>query len=96
MKYETNVDGVIVKPNSGLIPLYDSDSSLFNKEHFPGNYIKHIENVLACHDSVLMLASYHEAVRKMMRTAGIPYLVVYPDRSDKELFIERYKTRGNT
>jgi len=72
----------------------DSDSSLFPKDEFPSNYIEHIISLLNKRDVILV--SSHKIVREALEDADIEYFLVYPDRSLKEEYIERYKARGNT
>lgn len=77
------------------IPVFDSDSSKFDKAAFPGNYIKHIQNVLNTCDNVVILVSSHDNVREAMREAGIDYHLCYPQIELKADYIERYKERGS-
>lgn len=76
-------------------PVYDSDSSVFDKAEFPGNYIKHIKDVLENHPDVVLFISSHEDVRKALHEAGIKYELAYPERELKGEYIERYKERGS-
>lgn len=78
-----------------LIPVFDSDSSLFDKEHFPGNYIEHIKSVLRDYKDVVIMVSSHENVREALREAGINYNLAYPERGLKGLYLERYVDRGS-
>jgi hypothetical protein len=71
----------------------DSDSSKFDKSEFPENYIKHIKENLDSAD--LIFVSSHQEVRDALREEGIDFVLVYPDRSIKEEYINRYKQRGN-
>ena len=100
--YTANKDGYTIYPrtktslNNKIV--YDSDSSTFDKSGFPDNYIAHMISIL--HREVpfpfLALVSSHEEVRNAMKAKGIPYTLVYPDRSLKDEFIERYKVRGDS
>lgn len=73
--------------------ILDSDSSKFDKSEFPENYIKHIKQNL---DSVdIIFVSSHDTVREALVKEEIEYILVYPDRSLKDEYIERYKKRGN-
>lgn len=83
---------------SGQTYLYDSDSSTFDKNEFPQNYIGHMKEVIHRHageSDAVMLASSHDNVRKAMSEAGIAYTLIYPDRSLKEEYIQRYKQRNS-
>lgn len=77
------------------IPVFDSDSSKFDKNAFPGNYIKHIQNVLNTCNDVVILVSSHDNVREALRDAGIEYHLCYPQIELKADYIERYKERGS-
>lgn len=82
-------------PNSPLVPVFDSDSSHFDKSEFPGNYIKHIKEVLSKFPNVVIFVSSHDVVREAMAEAGIKYVLVYPERELKGDYLERYKERGS-
>lgn len=71
----------------------DSDSSKFPKEGFPANYIEHIQGLLT--QKKYILVSSHQEVRDAMRAAGIAFTCVFPDRSCKDEYMERYKERGS-
>lgn len=91
-----SADGVIDVPvPAGTVPVFDSDSSLFDKEYFPGNYIEHIKEVLSNYPNVVIMVSSHDNVRKAMAEAGIPYTLVYPERELKGDYLERYEGRGS-
>lgn len=85
----------VTVPAGDGIPVFDSDSSKFDKEFFPGNYVKHIKSVLEQFDDVIILVSSHKDVREMLRSQGIDYVLAYPQRELKEEYIRRYKARGN-
>ena len=80
---------------AGTVPVFDSDSSLFDKEYFPGNYVEHIKEVLSNYPNVVIMVSSHDNVRKAMAEAGIPYTLVYPQRELKGEYLERYEGRGS-
>lgn len=82
-------------PNSPLVPVFDSDSSTFDKSEFPGNYIKHIKEVLEKFPDVVIFVSSHDNVREAMAEAGIKYVLAYPERELKGDYLERYKERGS-
>ena len=73
----------------------DSDSSTFDKKHFPDNYIEHIERAVQDPTVDKVLVSSHKDVRDALVKKGIPFVLVYPDRSLKDEYIQRYKDRGN-
>ena len=78
--------------NSDLNVL-DSDSSKFDKQNFPANYIKHIKDNIGKAD--IIFVSSHEEVRKALVDNDIPFTLVYPDKSLKWEYLVRYKLRGS-
>lgn len=73
----------------------DSDSSKFDKKHFPDNYIDHIERNIQDPKVDKILVSSHKDVRDALVKKGIPFVLVYPHRELKDEYIQRYKERGN-
>jgi hypothetical protein len=73
----------------------DSDSSKFDKKHFPGNYLDHIEKNIEDPNVDKILVSSHKDVREGLVRRKIPFVMVYPDRDIKDEYIQRYKDRGN-
>ncbi len=71
----------------------DSDSSKFDKVHFPQNYIEHIKSNLGKVD-IIMVSSYKE-VRDALVENDIPFTLVYPSIEIKDEYIKRYIDRGN-
>lgn len=80
--------------NNGVLAL-DSDSSNFDKEYFPQNYIEHIKQVIADQEVRVIFISSHKEVRDAMRDAGITYMMVHPVPELKEEYIRRYTERGS-
>lgn len=78
----------------------DSDSSQFSwiepgvrHPEFPNNYIEHIKECIGKYDFVLV--SSHKVVRDALKEHGLMYEIFYPSVEDKEIYIERYRNRGN-
>ncbi|QIN99774.1 hypothetical protein vaffelhjerte_154 [Salmonella phage vaffelhjerte] len=71
----------------------DSDSSKFQKDNFPANYIEHISQ--AIEEGKLILVSSHKEVRDALHAAGIDFILLYPERELKEEYLARYKERGS-
>ena len=83
----------------------DSDSSKFSwtpfAEHpdrqrnpqFPNNYIEHIKNLIGKVDYIFV--SSHKEVRQALLDNCIFFYLFYPSATQKQEYIERYKTRGN-
>ena len=84
----------------------DSDSSHFSwvkdgdgnntKERnpeFPNNYISHIKENIGNYKYIFV--SSHEEVRNALKENGIKYYMIYPAKSKKQEFVERYIQRGS-
>jgi len=78
------------------ITVIDLDSSPFYGENYPNNYIQFmlLENI-RLNDSLMLLMS-HDKVREALHKTKIDFTLVYPDRSLKEEYMERYRKRGNS
>ncbi len=72
----------------------DSDSSKFDKAHFPQNYIEHIKSNIGKVD--IIMVSSHKEVRDALVENEIPFTLVYPSIEIKDEYIKRYIDRGNT
>lgn len=83
-----------LKDNFKNLEIIDSDSSTFDKENFPQNYIQHIKNNMGKVDVILI--SSHEAVRNALVEEGLPFILVYPDSELKNEYKQRYKERGSS
>lgn len=73
--------------------ILDSDSSKFDKEYFPDNYITHIKENINKAD--LILISSHKPVRDALVANDLYFNLVYPDISLKDDYIQRYIQRGS-
>ena len=73
----------------------DLDSSGFDKEDFPENYIKHIKEKIEDTSVDIILVSSHSTLRNTLVENEIPFVLVHPDRSLKKEYIKRFKMRGN-
>jgi len=80
--------------NNSNLKILDSDSSKFNKNEFPNNYINHIKNNMHKVDCILI--SSHKNVREALFANKLPFILVYPDISLKNEYIERYRNRGSS
>ena len=89
-----------------IFTILDSDSSEFSwikdsegnntKERnpeFPNNYIKHISDNIGKVDVVFV--SSHDVVRKALYENNIETTIIYPEKYMKEVFLQRYRERGN-
>lgn len=71
----------------------DIDSSKFDKNNFPTNYIEHIKSNIGKH--AIIFVSSHKVVRDALVAEGIPFTLVYPTIEQKHEYIQRYRQRGN-
>lgn len=79
--------------HSGIL-IHDSDSSQFNKDQFPENYITHIQACLAA--GAWVLCSTHTVVREALAKAGISYAIAAPAHKYlKDEYMARYRERGS-
>lgn len=71
----------------------EEDGNMVRNPEFPKNYIAHIkDNIGACD---IIFVSTHKEVIQGLLSEGLSFNVFYPSIDDKELFISRYKDRGN-
>lgn len=77
----------------GQINVIDSDSSTFDKNDFPRNYIEHIKENIGKQDVIFI--SSHETVRQALEKEGLEYFLFYPALKRKEEFLDLYYHRGN-
>lgn len=79
--------------NNTNLKVLDSDSSTFNKEFFPQNYIEHIKKNIGKVDIILI--SSHEVVRDALVKEKMMFNLVYPYDNLKDEYLKRYKQRGS-
>lgn len=86
--------------NKSNLQVLDSDSSNFSwiekgvrHPDFPNNYIKHIKENIGVVD--IILVSSHKVVRDALKENNIKYDIYYPSIESKEIYVERYRNRGN-
>ena len=84
-----------IERKEGQTLVFDSDSSNFDKNHFPGNYISYIKSLLEMFDNVVIFVSSHSDVREALAESGIEYVLVYPETYLKQQYLERYVKRGS-
>lgn len=87
----------------GADKVADSDSSSFSwiiedgerkrNPEFPDNYIKHIQSLMGKVN--IICVSTHDVVRNALKENNMWYILVYPDRRCKDIYLQNYKTRGN-
>ncbi len=86
--------------------IIDSDSSYYSwtttgtsgnkirNPDFPNNYVQRIMEFTKTED--IIFVSSHDIVRAALSANHIPYVLVYPERCLKSIYIENYKSRGNS
>ena len=79
--------------NQSKLFVLDSDSSYFNKEKFPSNYIEHIKSYIGKVDYILV--SSHKEVRESLFENDIRFHLVIPSIDQKQDYINRYLDRGS-
>lgn len=72
----------------------DSDSSKFDKDGFPANYVEAIKERQKEFDIVLV--SSHETVRAEMERQQVYYQIVFPDCKLRDEYLQRYRDRGSS
>lgn len=82
--------------NNKANTVLDSDSSKFDKQYFPINYIEHIQKSLLGESISRIFVSSHKIVRDALVNNNIYFLLIYPNIELKNEYIQRYKNRNNT
>lgn len=80
----------------------DSDSSMFSwisegerDPNFPENYMTHIDYKIMEQYHFIFISS-HEDVRNALEEKGKHFYLVFPHESLKDMFLQRYRDRGNS
>lgn len=83
--------------------IVDSDSSKFSwletekgkirNPDFPNNYMEHIKSLIGIVD--IICVSTHKIVRQALRDNNIKFILVYPKRNCKSIYLYNYGKRGN-
>ena len=79
--------------NNSQLKVSDSDSSKFDKDYFPQNYIDHIIKNIEKYDIICI--SSHKEVREALVSNNLFFFLVYPHISLKNEYIERFLKRGS-
>ena len=82
--------------------ILDSDSTNFSwsspgvrNPEFPQNYIDHIKANLDKGGVDFIFVSSHDVVRDALVKAGLVFTLIYPTRSMKNEYLQRYRNRGS-
>ena len=73
------------------IKVLDSDSSKFDKNNFPKNYIEHIKEKIT--DNDIIFISSHKEVRDALEMENIDFDLFYPSKDRRNEFLENYVAR---
>lgn len=95
--YGVTVDGIELtcsdSDSSKFGWIIDAEGKKVRNPNFIEEYINHIKEKMQEVDIVFV--STHIEVRKALAQEGIEHFLVYPDKSRKEEFLEKYRNRGS-
>jgi hypothetical protein len=78
---------------SGFSWTYDIEGNKIRNPDFPRNYIEHIQYHIGSYEYILV--SSHKDVRDALKQHCIFYYLVYPNIYMKDVYLERYRLRGD-
>jgi hypothetical protein len=98
------------KNYGNLWKIHDSDSSEFHfvnssivstqtkieNSDWPKNYIKHISQLRKSRKYEIIFIASHEIIREALADAGIPYVLIAPQRYALDLYVARYEERKSS
>lgn len=91
--FNGNQNSVSDSDSSGYSWIINEQGEKVRNPEFPNNYIEHIKSLIG--NKRVICVSTHDSVRKALKDNGIDYILVYPDRNCKSIYIDNYKNRGN-
>jgi hypothetical protein len=91
-KASAQITAILDKQGNEIIKNLDKTIKQKNPE-FPNNYISHIKENIGNYKYIFV--SSHEEVRNALKENGIKYYMIYPAKSKKQEFVERYIQRGS-
>lgn len=91
--YRNNIDICIDSDSSDFSWIIDDDGNKIRNPEFPSNYIEHIKDNIGEYEYILV--SSHKVVRDALLNNCIFFYLIYPNYTLKELYLQRYKDRGN-
>ena len=96
----------LTKNRTGETSIVDLESSEFSwvkdefgnntderNKMFPYNYIMAIEDSIGIYDIILI--SSHGVLRTALEKEGVNFVLAYPKQEMKEVYLDRYRDRGN-
>lgn len=75
------------------IEKYKSYANRTKNENFPENYIQEIKKNLLKYD--IVLTAYSKIICDALTENKIKYILCYPELQSKNIYVERYRKRGN-
>lgn len=78
---------------TGNIESYKSYKYRTENVDYPQNYIDEIKKAQKQYDIVLI--AYSDVICRALTDNGIEFLIAYPEKEAKDIYIERYRKRGN-
>lgn len=95
----------IIANNYGRYDILDAESSKFRwtentsgqrvqNPEFPNNYVDFIEHEAGIEKGIILTAT-HKQVRDNMKSRGLSYIIVVPEKNLKDEYLSRYLSRGN-
>ncbi len=75
------------------VEYFKSYQNRIPNSNFPQNYIEAIKENLKKYDIVLV--AYSDIICKSLRKNKIDFFLCYPDKKAKDIYIERFRKRGN-
>jgi hypothetical protein len=79
--------------NSALFGWADEERTI-RHPNWPENYLRYVLDGLS--DADVHFVSSHREVREGLVCRGVPFICVYPERTSKSEYIERYRQRGES
>lgn len=70
----------------------NENGSKIDNPNFAKDYVEHIQSLIGIDETILVSA--HPVVLKELIDAKVGFVLVYPDRSLKDEYMERYKQAG--
>lgn len=82
--------------NSKFSWIYDAEGNKTDQRNpdFPSNYMEHIRSLME-EDGNIIFVSSHESVREALVEAGFHFYIARPAMHLKDLYLKKYKERGN-
>lgn len=90
--HSKHIDTSLDSDSSNFSWIIDNGKKVRNPD-FPANYIQHIKDNIGKYEFIFV--SSHQEVRDALKANCLFFYLLYPPSHQKELYIRRYKNRGN-